>query len=79
MEMYGGGPPHFHVQRMRGTPPIAAFARDAENYVYRGLMATFAAAKAFGDKSLVEVLYEFLVKYESANNHQSPGVPRGGA
>jgi hypothetical protein len=62
---------------MRGTPRIATFARDAENYVYRGLMATIAAAKAFGDKPLVEALDDFLAKYESANSHNSPGAPRG--
>lgn len=69
MDMYGGNPPHFHVQGMRETPRADTFERDAENYVYRGVMAAVVAAKAFGDKPLVEVLYEFLAKYESANGH----------
>lgn len=73
MEMYGGDPPHFHVQGMRGTSRVATFLNDAENYVYRGLMATIITAKAFGDASLVESLYGFLVMYERANNHQVPG------
>lgn len=79
MEMYGGIPPHFHVEGMPGTPRIATFAWHAENYVYRGLMATTMAAKAFGDKPLVDGLYEFMAKYESANNHSAPGGPRSGA
>jgi len=69
MDMYGGNPPHFHVKGMRGTPHIATFERDAENYVYRGLLATVMVAKAFGEKPLIEALYEFLAKYESANGH----------
>ena len=69
MEMYGGNPQHFHVEGMRGTPRIATFEQDAENYVYRGLMAAGMVAKAFGDKPLVETIYQFLEKYESANGH----------
>lgn len=75
MEMYGGDPPHFYVQGMRGTPRIQAFIEDAENYTCRGLMATTVVAKAFGDKSLVDALYEFLATYESANGHnQNAGI-----
>ena len=70
MDMYGGDPPHFYIQGMRGTPRVASFARDAENYVYRGLMATIVVAKAFGNASLVGILYEFLALYESANGHK---------
>ena len=69
MDMYGGDPPHFHLTGMRGTPRISAFARDAENYIYRGLMATIATAKAFGDGPLNDELYKFLGAYESANGH----------
>ena len=72
MDMYGGDPPRFHVEGMRGTPRIATFAEDAGNYVYRGLMATITAAKAFGDAQLVEALYAFLATYEYANGHSAP-------
>lgn len=72
MEMYGGDPPHFHLTGMRGTPRISAFAKDAQNYIYRGLMATIATAKAFGDGPLSDELYKFLAAYESANGHISP-------
>lgn len=79
MDMYGGTPPHFHLQGMRGTPRIATSAQDAEIYVYRGLMATIIVAKAFGDTSLVEALYAFLAKYEAANDHKAPSKGSGGA
>ena len=72
MDTYGGDPPHFHIRGMRDTPRVADCARDTENYVYRGLMATIVVAKAFGNASLVDVLYEFLAKYESANGHKPP-------
>ena len=77
MDMYGGNPPHFHIEGMRGTPRMAECAQDAEIYIYRGLMATMVVAKAFGDVSLVDALYEFLAKYESANGHKPP--PAGGS
>ena len=76
MDMYGGDPAHFHLTGMLGTPRITAFARDAENYIYRGLMATIAVAKAFGDGPLIDELYKYLASYESANGHMSP-LPSG--
>ena len=79
MDMYGGSPPHFHLQGMRGTSRIAIYAQDAENYVYRGLMATIAVGKAFGDRPLVEELYAFLAGYESANGHETSSAGRTGA
>jgi hypothetical protein len=78
MDMYGGYPPHFHLNGMLGTPRMETTSRDAENYVYRGLIATLAVAKAFGDRSLVEVLYEFLARYEGANGHSSSPKPAAG-
>jgi hypothetical protein len=72
MDMYGGEPPHFHISGMVGTPRISACERDAENYVYRGLMATIVVAKAFGGRELVEQLYKFLAVYEAANGHTPP-------
>ena len=78
MDMYGGSPAHFHVNGMLRTPRIESYSRDAENYVYRGLMATIAVAKAFGDSSLVDVLYEFLTRYEVANGHNPPSKPSAG-
>ena len=74
MDLYGGSPPRFHVAGMRGTPRITTFVADAHNYVYRGLMSTIMAAKAFGDRALVDDLYSFLAKYEKANGHKAPGA-----
>lgn len=79
MDMCGGDPPHFHIEGMRGTPRVTEWARDAENYVYRGLMATIVVAKAFGDAPLVDELYKFLGKYELANGHKSPATGGSGA
>lgn len=78
MDMYGGNPPHFYVNGMHGTPRIATFVREAENYVYRGLMATTVAAMAFGDRPLVDALNAFRIRYESANGHIPPGTGKAG-
>jgi len=74
MDLYGGSPPQFHVSGMRGTPRVATYATDAQNYFYRGLMSTVMAAKAFGDRELVDQLYAFLAKYEKANGHKPRGA-----
>ena len=70
MDMYGGDPFHFHIHGMRGIPRVNDCAREAENYVYRGLMATIAVAKAFGDFSREDMLCEFLAKYDSVNGQK---------
>ena len=74
MDMYGGDPPHFHLAGMQGTPRVYEYARDAENYVYRGLVVTIAVAKAFGGRALVDELHEFLGAYEAANGHKTPAM-----
>ena len=66
MEMYGGNPPHFHVNGMLGTP---SHTNAAENYVHRGIMTATLVAKAFGNADLFNNLYAFLVEYEVANGH----------
>lgn len=72
MDMYGGNPASFHLEGMPCTSRIDEYTRSTENYIYRGLMTTLTAAKAFGDVKLVELLYIFLAKYESANGHTAP-------
>lgn len=72
MDMYGGYRPHFHTEGMLGTPRIEEAIEANENYIYRGLMATIIAAKAFGNGDLVDELYNFLAEYEAANGHEVP-------
>lgn len=72
MDMYGGIKPHFHTQGMLRTPRIEETILANENYIYRGLMATIASAKAFGNGELVDELYKFLAEYEAANGHEAP-------
>jgi hypothetical protein len=38
MDMYGGNPPHFHLNGMLGTPRIAEHMQDLWNYFYRGAL-----------------------------------------
>lgn len=73
MDMCGGDPPRFHIEGMLGTPRMAEHIRDAWNYYYRGLMAITVVAKAFGDKQLVDSMYQYIVKFEATS-----GVDFGG-
>lgn len=67
MDMYGGNPAHFHLNGMKNTPRMSDHTYDAWNYFYRGLLTTTLVAKAFGDKHLVDVLYEYMKKFEKAS------------
>lgn len=73
MDMCGGDPPLFHIEGMLGTPRMAEHIRDAWNYYYRGLTAITVIAKAFGDKPLVDTLYQYIGKFE-----ETSGVDYGG-
>ena len=64
MDMCGGDPPLFHIDGMLGTPRMAEHVSDALNYYYRGLISITIVAKAFGDKSLVDTMYQYLAKFE---------------
>jgi hypothetical protein len=64
MDMCGGVPPKFHLFGMLGTPRIEEHRHDSWNYFYRTLVSLAAAAKAFGDKTLVEQLYDYMDLFE---------------
>lgn len=67
MDSCGGIPPRFYLSGMLDTPRMAEYVDDAWNYYYRGLISLTVVAKAFGDKPLVETLYEYLAKFEGAS------------
>jgi hypothetical protein len=64
MDMYGGVPPHFHVQGMLGTTRIAEHRYDLWNYFYRGIVAFGLAVKAFGEDAVLESIRKFLDEFE---------------
>jgi hypothetical protein len=67
MDMVGGDPPKFHISGLLGTARMEEHIHDAWNYFYRGLLAVTVVAKAFGDKSLVDSLYDYIAKFEKAS------------
>lgn len=71
MDMYGGEPPHFQLSGMRGTSRMKEHIDDAWNYFYRGLMSVVVTAKAFGDKPLVDMMYEYLTRFEQYADQSS--------
>lgn len=79
MDMYGGDPPHFHVQGMLQTPRVREHVLDAWNYFYRGLLSTCVVAKAFGDKELVDQLYKYINLFELNSGRAGYEAERTGA
>lgn len=78
MDMYGGNPPHFHVEGMLGTQRHAEHRLDLWNYYFRSILAFGLAAKAFGDQELFDEIHRFTVKFEeAANKNYSPKHQQG--
>ena len=72
MDMYGGMPPHFHVEGMVGTPRIEAARQDLWNYFYRGIACLMLVAICFRLDHLVEELMEFRAYFESESGWAPP-------
>ncbi len=73
MDMYGGNPPHFHVEGMLGTRRHTEYRMDLWNYYYRSILAFGMAAKALGDQQLFDQIHDFSVKFEEvAHKNYSP-------
>jgi len=79
MDMYGGHPPHFHLDGMLGTKRHVEHRQDLWNYFYRSILNFGLAAKAFGDQELFDQIHAFTVKFEeAAGRDYSPKVVTSG-
>jgi hypothetical protein len=67
MDMFGGSPPHFHINGMLGTPRAAQYQDDLWNYFYRALNHATIVAKAFGDAELVRTLQAYIDHFEACS------------
>jgi hypothetical protein len=74
LDMYGGAPPHFHIEGMRGTPRIETAARDLWNYFHRGLNAMMCVALVLR----MHVLADDLMKCRQHFEEQSGWEPVAG-
>lgn len=59
MDMYGGNPPKFHMQGMRGTARHVEHRADLWNYFFRGMISFGFAAKAFGENEIFASIRDF--------------------
>lgn len=76
LDLYGGNPPHFHVEGMLGTPLMEDHTYDAWNYFYRGIVNGIIVARAFGDQSLSKTLGDYHDKFLDDSGTRSSGVRR---
>ena len=76
LDMYGGDPPHFHIEGMQGTPRMNDHIYDAWNYFYRGIVTGIIVARAFGDQSLSRTLGEYHDKFLDQSGRRSDRVRR---
>lgn len=74
MDMYGGDPPHFHIEGMLRTPRMTDHVHDAWNYHFRALITAIFVARAFGDAELSRVLGEYHDKFIVESGTRGEGI-----
>jgi hypothetical protein len=72
MEMFGGGPPQFHLQGMRGSPRIPMCIRQMEVYTHRAIMVFDVLAKNLGSAELSEFLVQTRDHFEKGTGYTQP-------
>jgi len=73
MELYGGNPPHFHLNGMLGTPTHKMWIMNARNYYYRGIQALMCLSQAFQNEILSTELLDLRNSFEKNTNLKSTG------
>lgn len=68
MEMYGGMPPHFHVDGMLDTPRIPEWERQLVTYVYRAIMCAELTSRKLARTETEKAIRGLLVQYETSLN-----------
>lgn len=63
LDLFGGEPPHFHIEGMHGTPIMNDHVHDSWNYFFRGIVSFILVARTFGDASLSRTLGEYHDKF----------------
>lgn len=65
MDTYGGSPPRFNLDGMKGTERHNEHLEDLWNYFYRGILVFAFAAKSFG----ADALFDDISLYAQAFEH----------
>jgi hypothetical protein len=52
-------------------PRMPEHVENAWNYFYRGLIAVTVVAKVFGDKPLVDIMYEYLERFTQSSGERA--------
>lgn len=74
MDMYGGNPPHFHIEGMLQTSRMTDHVNDGWNYHYRAVIVAIFVARAFGDVKLSRVLCEHHDKFIIQSGQRGEGI-----
>jgi hypothetical protein len=64
MELYSNNPPQYHMAGMCGTPRIQEWQSQLIDYVYRGVLGTWYAAKRLGEEVVAEDVFSLRSEME---------------
>lgn len=73
MELYGGNPPHFHLNGMLGTPIHESWIMQARHYYYRGIQALTFLSQALQNETCVTELLSLRNSFEKKTNLKPTG------
>ena len=73
MDLYGGNPPHFHLNGMLGTPIHDSCIGQARHYYYRGIQALLLLSQAFQNEAVEAELQQLRKDFEVRTGLESSG------
>jgi hypothetical protein len=69
MEMYGGSPPRYHLNGMKGTPRINEWEENTKHYIHRGFNLLLEIAQKMNLRQLVEEIRKSRKFFERELNY----------
>ncbi|MCH7540908.1 MAG: hypothetical protein IH999_11025 [Proteobacteria bacterium] len=73
MELYGGNPPHFHLNGMLGTPIHESWIMQSWHYYYRGIQALMLLSQAFQNETIATELLDLRNSFEKKISFKRTG------
>ena len=64
MELYGGDPPHYHLEGMLGTPLFDSCMEQSKHYFYRGIQSVMILSQIFSQEAILAELYTLRTHFE---------------
>lgn len=76
MEMYGGNPPHFHIEGMLGTPRIKEWTTQVIGYTDKLILLSILISNKLGAYGVEKLMQDFRFEFEKQFSTRSSLSPK---